>query len=429
MSKDDAAAPGDAARASAPVADAEPPPDNPIVDLLHTIDCTVAVSSKVDNPRDYPEHLVDGKLETAWNGKTGDLHGWIALRIPKRASVARIELTAGFDKVGKDGDLFTMNHRIARVRISREGAVLKDATLDVDKRGLQAIDLDAPGGDFTIDVLETVPGTQKKWRELTVSELRVWGRTGGAPENPAHMPKMAIGSLDGVPPPPSLPLHHGPPPGPFDTTKALCAAYDKAMTPLIDLAFNDDHYPGALPGPHCADGGHTVGLPEDAFRHGPFLDVRMARIDTLQEQQWVLLVQTAKGWSRTNVVWTSRYHGDPGCMHTGDAIFEDVTFAKTSTGEDVAILRIVNRDIRWTQMDPRLDGAITTESAYACRVVSDGTVSCEGPKIAGTAHEPLPEQGDWSKITEAYRKVDVATIPWKTRKTPAIGPAGDLRLQ
>jgi hypothetical protein len=240
---------------------------------------------------------------------------------------------------------------------------------------------------------------------------------------------MAIGSLDGVPPPPSLPIRRVPPRGPFKTVKELCAAYDKVMTPLIDLAFSDGRYPGALPGPHCDDGGNTPGLAADAFKHGPFVDVRLARIHTLEEEQWVLLLATAAGWSRTNVVWVSRAHGDPGCMRTGDSTFEDVTFAKTSTGEDMSIIRIVNRDIRWLQMDERVNGATTTETAYACRVVSDGSVSCEGPKVVGTAHEPLPAHDDWTRITEAYRKVDVAKIPWTARKKPAIGPAGDLRAE
>lgn len=132
------------------------PANDPVVDLLHTVEATVAVSSNVDNPRDYPEHLVDGKSETAWNGKTGDLNGFIAFRVPKSARVVRVEITPGFDKVGPKGDLFTMNHRIKKVRISREGMVLEEATLDVARRGLQAIDLDAPGGDFKVEVLETV---------------------------------------------------------------------------------------------------------------------------------------------------------------------------------------------------------------------------------------------------------------------------------
>ncbi len=49
-------------------------------DLLHTTDARLAVSSKVDNPHDFPEHIADGRLETAWNGKTNDLvGGWLGV--------------------------------------------------------------------------------------------------------------------------------------------------------------------------------------------------------------------------------------------------------------------------------------------------------------------------------------------------------------
>nr|MCU0685220.1 hypothetical protein [Polyangiaceae bacterium] len=63
---------------------------------------------------DFPEHLIDGKPETAWNGKTGDLvGGWVAFRLPSGVRVRRIELSAGFDKVSSAGDLFTI--RVARI--------------------------------------------------------------------------------------------------------------------------------------------------------------------------------------------------------------------------------------------------------------------------------------------------------------------------
>jgi hypothetical protein len=203
---------------SAPLAGKEP-----LVDLLHSVACTVAVSSKVDNPKDFPEHLVDGKTETAWNGKTSDLHGFIAFRTPRVSRVRKVELTVGFDKKGPRGDLFTQNHRITRVRLSREGKVLREVDLDPNVRGMQSIDLDEEGGDFRLDVLATLPGSEKSWKELTVSEFRVMGTAGGAPENPEHVPAMAIGNLDGVPE--RKPAGRGtPPPGPFPSFAALCAA-------------------------------------------------------------------------------------------------------------------------------------------------------------------------------------------------------------
>ncbi len=412
----------EATKKSAPPAD----PD-PIVDLLHTVDATVAVSSKVDNPHDYPEHLVDGKPETAWNGKTGDLKGWIAFRVPSSAKVVRVEITPGFDKKATKGDLFTMNHRIKKVRISRQGEMVKEAVLDIGNRGLQSIDIEAPGGDFKIDVLETVPGTQKNWRELTISELRVWGRAGGAPANPARIPKMAIGSLDGRPPPKSVAKAEAPR-GPFASPAELCAAYDKVMTPLIDAKFTDDTYPGKLPPPHCAMKPPPRGFSSAAFKAGPFKDAAFAVVNGLEEQESVLLIETEKGWFRTDVRAWSRYIGDPGCLRATSALFEDVTFAKSSTGQDVALIRLVNREVMWGQMADELSRAATVESVYACRADATGAVACEGPKTLATAHEPLPPS--WSPDTGAgFFAIDVEKIPWASRKKPTIGPAGDLRVE
>lgn len=399
---------------------------DPVVDLLHTVDATVAVSSKVDNPHDYPEHLVDGKSETAWNGKTGDLNGYIAFRVPKSARVLRVEITPGFDRVGPKGDLFTMNHRIKKVRVSREGTVLKEATLDVAQRKLQAIELDAPGGDFKVDVLETVPGTEKGWRELTVSEFRVWGRAGGAPENSKHIPRLAIGSLDGQVRAKAAPKGDFPR-GPAASVAELCASYDKVATPLINAKYNDAEYPGIIPGPHCAEKNPPEGFSKTAFRHGAFQDAAFVVLNDVERSQSALFLQTSKGWFRTDVRAWTRDHEDPGCLHAETTAFEDVTFATTSTGQDVALIRLVMRDIQWGRVEGAENGADSKEVVYACRVDAAGAPSCEGPKVAATAHEPLPPTFDPGNPV-VYR-VDLAKIPWIARKKPAVGPAGDFRLE
>ncbi len=168
-----------------------------LVSLLAWTDSRVAVSSTVDNPHDFPEHLIDAKADTAWNGKTGDLAGYIAFRVPKEAHVERVRITCGFDRVAKDGrDLFTANHRIKRLRVTRDGALLREVTLDTNRRDLQTIDLDSDGGDFRLEVLETVPGTVAAWRELVVSELQVLGDPRTARRTTAHMPRVRVGSLD-----------------------------------------------------------------------------------------------------------------------------------------------------------------------------------------------------------------------------------------
>ncbi len=123
-------APGDAApppltavaTASATIAPAPPRP--PLIDLLYRTKARVAVTSNVKNPKDYPEHLIDRRPETAWNSETGDLGARVLFRVPPSARVQRLLLTAGYDKVNKDGDLFFMNHRVTQVEISREGQSL-----------------------------------------------------------------------------------------------------------------------------------------------------------------------------------------------------------------------------------------------------------------------------------------------------------------
>src|SRR5690349_5204487 len=149
------------------------------VNLLLSTPTTVAVSSTVANAAIVPEHLVDGKLSTAWNSQTGELAGaWIAVRVPADAKVKTIKLTAGFTQKDKKlGDLFTLNPRIKKVRVSQAGKTIVEKTLDIENRGLQDIAVDLPGGDFEIRVLEIEPGKKKNWRETCVSELEVWGTT------------------------------------------------------------------------------------------------------------------------------------------------------------------------------------------------------------------------------------------------------------
>jgi hypothetical protein len=168
------------------------------VNLLANAPSTVAVSSRVANAAILPEHLVDGKLATAWNSRTGDLVGaWIAVRVPADTHVRAIKLTAGFTLKDKRGDLFTMNPRIKKVRVSRGGKLIVEKTLDIENRGLQGVVLDVPGGDIEIRVLEIEPGSRKDWREACVSELEVWGTT--PKPVPSSKPTVRVGGLDGPP--------------------------------------------------------------------------------------------------------------------------------------------------------------------------------------------------------------------------------------
>jgi hypothetical protein len=193
------------ASASASAAPQAPAPA-PLVDLLLETDATITVSSRVDNPSDYPEHLVDGRPDTAWNGKTGDLHGWIEIVLPADVKVSSIAMTAGFDKKKGADDLFTMNHRISKIRITRDGELVKEATLDTSKRELQhvSVSVEATGGRWRIEVLETLPGTKKEWRELVVSDLKMYGMAGAARLPKPRLPKVLV-APGSAPPPLALP--------------------------------------------------------------------------------------------------------------------------------------------------------------------------------------------------------------------------------
>ena len=175
----------------------------PAGSLRGKVPLAFAVSSQVDNPRKSPADLIDGSLATAWNSRTGQLVGsWIAVRVPAEARVTALRMTVGATAdATAAGDPFTMNHRISRVRLSRNGEVLAELELDPDLRTPQELPTGTAGGvaggDFKLEVLATVPGSKKFWREICVSELDVLGT---APPTPGDHPStIAIGALDAEP--------------------------------------------------------------------------------------------------------------------------------------------------------------------------------------------------------------------------------------
>jgi hypothetical protein len=249
------------------------------VNLLSAVPAVVAVSSTVDNRAILPEHLVDGKLETAWNSRTNQLVGaWIGVRLPADVKVETIKLTVGFTKKDKKlGDLFTMNPRITRVRILKDGKVLAEKALDPEMRSLQEIAVAGGGGDYKIEVTDIVPGTKKTWREISISELQVWGTT----TKPAPKPQKPVVRVGSFEPPTVL-------------TRAECmkVMFPKARGNRIGPEPDDEKVVGfsalALGGDidicrvdHVDDAGTSTTAELAAVRRTPRLAV-IQRIDTLQ---------------------------------------------------------------------------------------------------------------------------------------------------
>ncbi len=270
----------------------------------------VAVSSAVQNRYDFPEHLLDGKNDTAWNSKTGDLvNGWISFRVPDDARVLGIEMTAGFDRVKGGLDLFTANHRITKVSVSRNGTPVGEFTLDPKKRGLQSIPIDRAGGDYVITVMETLPGTKKEWKELTVSELRVVGIPGKERRAPTDKLRVGIGSLDEQVSP-LLTMDHLPITGSSPSLDQLCKDI------LASIAQHRADYEETAKT-------HDLTLGKPTCRvvpvHVAFTgDPTFKRVAAVQTHDGIssgtgLVVETPRGWTRTGIGWGGDSPLDPGC--------------------------------------------------------------------------------------------------------------------
>lgn len=169
------------------------------IDLLRSVPTALGASSAYREEVGQLARLVDGDLETSWNSRSGDLVGaWLEVRVPEGATVTSIELTAGFTRVRDEGtDLFAGNHRVTRVRVSRDGTELGVHSLDAESRALQSLPVEGPAGLYRLEVLDVVAGSRADWREACISELRVMGRApGGRPG--AFGPRTAIGETPAI---------------------------------------------------------------------------------------------------------------------------------------------------------------------------------------------------------------------------------------
>jgi len=163
------------------------------VELLHTVATRVTVSSTVANKAIVPAHLVDRDPGTAWNSRTGDLNtAWIEIAVPKQAVVKQLKLIAGNTGKGPKGeDYFTMNPRIQSVSVLHGTHYVKTASLDIEKRDLQTIDVPDLAGDqpIRLELKDVKLGSKQRWRETCVAELEVWGTV------PASEPRAAAPTI------------------------------------------------------------------------------------------------------------------------------------------------------------------------------------------------------------------------------------------
>lgn len=169
-----------------------PPPE---LDLLHAVRSDLAASSAYRNQSSQVASLIDGDLETAWNSRTGELVGAaIEVRLPADVHVNAIAMTAGFTHMQRDTDLFTGNHRVARIRVLHDGTEVGSFPLDVNVRTLQRLPLQGTGGVYRIEVTEVLAGTRDTWRETCISELQILGTAPNAMPG-TRIPHLTVGAL------------------------------------------------------------------------------------------------------------------------------------------------------------------------------------------------------------------------------------------
>ena len=96
--------------------------------------------------------------------------------VPAYASVKRLKLTTGFTKSTATKDLYLENHRIRKIEIYRDGISIGQYMLNTNNRELQSVEIGTQGGKFHIVIKETVPGSNRAWHEVCISELEVWGQ-------------------------------------------------------------------------------------------------------------------------------------------------------------------------------------------------------------------------------------------------------------
>jgi hypothetical protein len=165
------------------------------VDLLRAAPSEVRVSSRVHNKAIRPEHLVDRDLTTAWNSVTGELVGaWVEVRVAPGAIIDELRLTVGHTGKGpKQEDYFTMNPRIREISVHAGDAAPTRVTLDITRRDLHTVPVRATEGPVRLRVEAFAPGSKKRWREIAISELEVWGTLPHGTAPGTHTPTVVVG--------------------------------------------------------------------------------------------------------------------------------------------------------------------------------------------------------------------------------------------
>jgi hypothetical protein len=396
----------------------EPVPPAPLIDLLYRTKARVAVSSNVANPKDYPEHLIDRRPDTAWNGKTGDLDARVLFRVPASARVRRILLTVGYDKRTKEGDLFTMNHRIKQVALAREGRAVGTFDLDPENRGPQPIELDEPGGTFELRATQTVPGSKAQWREIVVSELSVLGTAPDEELLAPAMPQVTIGSLE----PPKReagPFESVRRAAPFASVADFCARHMAAESKALERikARSTSDFDRELE-PYCRPAGPKVVKVQRLANPFVGLDV----VGLLEGTAMVtrLTIKTDRGVYPTSVIFSEEAPG-PGCGISSGYLIDSATVETPRPGAPILVLRATKRAAYQMASPDSFEAAAAF--FIACTLDAAGAPACE-EEIVGS----FDGDGSWTQKSRETQVWDVHPPRWDWQRDASVDADGHIRL-
>ncbi len=394
-----------------------------LVSLLERTRARVTVSSRVDNETDAPEHLLDGRLDTAWNSAPGDLGATITVEVPTQARIKRVGIVVGYDKLTPRGDLFLRNHRIRKIAIERAGgASVGVFTLDPSDRRMQTIDLDEPGGALTLRVLETDAGTEPRFREIVVSELTVFGEAPDEVLLPPAAPEVNVAGDGGEQASSAFAsFFEG---APYPTSEALCAAFLRVSAKQIETAQateTDVHIHELTP--RCSVTTLGRGATNIPAPYGPF------ELHGIEDLAFVdrLVVRTELGWFPSSIV-LERSDVGPGCGHVSSRHVEQVVFSEPDSGKVLAFDYVV-RNARWMMAtEPPFE--VAARFRVACGV-DGGRASCRRALVASSMEDlgwvsngqqtgqypPVPSRWEWTREATPQRGGAM-------RLGPCVDPSG-----
>jgi hypothetical protein len=180
-----------------------------------------------------------------------------------------------------------MNPRVARVEISRDGVVLREAALDVENPGLQTLPVSGRGGRWSVRVREVRPGSRPAWREVSLSELRVMGR---APARVHAPPQVWIEGASLGRGREAVAVQ-----GPWSAPGGFCASLP---TTDPERCFSPYTAEGTVSVCGCVEGGESPqGVTQLPAAQGPVRAATVRRVieDVHDLDPCVLLLETARG--------------------------------------------------------------------------------------------------------------------------------------